>query len=241
MIFPELKIIGKSTFSNRDYHKVKLDWTKQDADKINFKKDWFRKHYLKWFDISKEQSDAFNQVLDEWNWNHFLYPSKYQKIFDTEYLIPNEYLQELKHLESLAISEWERARPFDTVVREKLLDISIRTINCYFYLLEDCYAQDYRELQKNGGVGKRGNVELVTTLNLFRFWKSYTGGGLLIDKASENIKREDLRKWFDDEVKEDLIENIRFKPLGMDLSEKDKILNLIQQKIRDNKLKVIGV
>lgn len=234
MIFPELKIIGKVRIVNRDYHKVKLDWSKQDVEKILWKKGWFKRQT----NLNKEQSDVFNKILDEYNWKPFLYPKKYQKIFDIEYLIPDEYLQELKHLESLAIGEWERARPFDTVVREKLLDISIKTINCYFYLLEDCYTQDYRELQKNGGEGKRDNVELVTILNLFRFWKSYTGGGLLIDKASENIKR---KKWFEDEVKEDLIENIRFKPLGIDISEKDKILNLIQQKIRDNKLKVIGV
>lgn len=237
MIFPELKVIGKVTNVNRDYHKVKLDWSKQDGDKIKWKKDWFKRQ----FQLSKEQSKAFNQILDEYNWKPFLYPKKYQKIFDTEYLIPDEYLQELKHLESLAISEWERARPFDTVVREQLLDISVKAINCYFYLLEDCYTLDYRELQKNGGSGKKDDGGLLTILNLFRFWKSYTGGGLLIDKASENIKREDLKKWFEDEVKEDLIENIRFKPLGIDISEKDKILSLIQQKIRDNKLKVIGV
>jgi hypothetical protein len=238
MIFPELKVIGKITFSNVDYHKVKLDWSKQDVDKVTKKKDWLKNHYTL-IDITKEQSDVFNLVLDEYNWEPFLYPLKYQKIFDTEYLIPDEYLQELKHLEGLAIGEWQRARPFDTVVRERLLHIAIKSINCYFYLLEDCYALDYRKLQKQGE-GKR-DVELVTILNLFRFWKLYTGGGLLIDKASENIKSKDLRKWFEDEVKEDLIENINFKPLGIDISQKDKILNLIQQKIRDNKLKEIGV
>lgn len=237
MIFPELKIIGKVRIVNRDYHKVKLDWSLQDADKIKWKKDWIKRLTQ----LGKEQSKVFNQILDEWNWKPFLYPKKYKKIFDIEYLLPDEYLQELKHLESLAIGEWQRARPFDTIVREKLLDICINAVNCYFYLLEDCYTQDYRELQKNGGEGKRDNAELVTILNLFRFWKSYTGGGLLIDKASERIKRDDLRKWFEDEVKEELIENISFKPLGIDIYEKDKVINLIQQKIRDNKLKVIGV
>lgn len=249
MKFPELKIIDKVPNKTRntdesELYLVELDWSKVDSFKSERKKEWYKKFSID--NPTKEQSEALTQVLDEVDWcGEILYPQKYKWIFDkhSQIKMPKSYYEECLYLSRKASEEWNRTRPFDTNVREELLEVSIKYAELFFYLICDAVYIYNSTTSKNNDFYFYGSI-LFRSLMLYRFWKFQTGGGLLYDKSTSFIKRytSSIVDRFDLEVKQDLIDNIKFDPFNLSddyLLKFDAMKVLIDQKVRDNKLKNI--
>lgn len=250
MKFPELKIIDRIPNTNKNAETkellvVELDWAGIDNYKIDSRKNWYKKYGVP--NATKEQEVALNQLLKEVDWKgNYLYPSKYQFIFDkySKFNITQHYYDECLHLRKMAIDEWNRQRPFDTNVREKLLDASNTFVDLFFYMIGDAIYIYNSELHLKSMSNDEAYFEhsvLLKTLMLYRFWKFQTGGGLLVDKASNFVKKynDSIRLRFDKEVIQDLIDNVRFEPLGIQQSypeREEQLLVLVNQRVRDNKL-----
>lgn len=249
MKFPELKIVDRipNTSKNADSKEflvVELDWREIDNHKIKSRKNWYKKYGVP--NATKEQEVALNQLLNEVDWHgNYLYPSKYQYVFDkyNKFNMTQSYYDECLHLRKMAIDEWNRQRPFDTNVRESLLEASMTFVNSFFYMIFDSIYIYNPEL--NSGVDRDEayfeHSVLLNSLMLYRFWKFQTGGGLLVDKASSFIKKynDSIRNRFDEEVRQDLVENVKFEPLGLEQyypEREEKLLVLVNQRVRDNKL-----
>jgi hypothetical protein len=249
MKFPELKIIDKVPNKTRNTNEselylVELDWSKVDSFKSEKKKEWYKKFSID--NPTKEQSEALTQVLDEVDWcGEILYPQKYKWIFDkySQIKMPKSYYEECLYLSRKAFEEWNRTKPFDTNVREELLEVSIKYAELFFYLICDAVYIYNSTTSKNDDFYFYGSI-LFRSLMLYRFWKFQTGGGLLYDKSTSFIKRytSSIVDRFDLEVKQDLIDNIKFDPFNLSddyLLKSDAMKVLIEQKVRDNKLKNI--
>jgi hypothetical protein len=249
MKFPELKIIDKVPNKTRntdesELYLVELDWSKVDSFKSERKKEWYKKFSID--NPTKEQSEALTQVLDEVDWcGEILYPQKYKWIFDkySQIKMPKSYYEECLYLSRKAFEEWNRTKPFDTNVREELLEVSIKYAELFFYLICDAVYIYNSTTSKNDDFYFYGSI-LFRSLMLYRFWKFQTGGGLLYDKSTSFIKRytSSIVDRFDLEVKQDLIDNIKFDPFNLSddyLLKSDAMKVLIEQKVRDNKLKNI--
>lgn len=249
MKFPELKIIDRIPNTNKnadskEFLVVELDWKEIDNYKIQSRKNWFKKYGVP--NATKEQEVALNQILKEVDWyGSYLYPSKYKYIFDkySKFNMTQHYYDECSHLRKMAIDEWNRQRPFDTNVREKLLDASTNFVELFFYMIGDAIYIYNPEISSdlNREEAYFEHSVLLKGLMLYRFWKFQTGGGLLVDKASDFVKRynDSIRDRFDKEVKQDLIDNVKFEPLGIEQSypeREEQLLVLVNQRVRDNKL-----
>lgn len=251
MRFPELKILDKvpntnRTSDNKEFLLVELDWSYVDSYKIDNKKKWYTTigatdNHLK---VKNDEYIALQQILNEVDWydSDFLYPKKYKHIFDkySKFKITKSYYDECQHLKKMAVEEWDRSRPFDTNVRERLLNASISFVNLFFYMIIDSIYIYNTEL-RNSQEDEFEQSVLLRSLMLYRFWKYQTGGGLLYDKSSEFVKDYlfSIRHRFENEVKPDLIDNIRFDVLGLPERYPDReneLKILIQQRLRDNKL-----
>ena len=153
----------------------------------------------------------------------------------------------------MAIEEWNRQRPFDTNVREELLVPAIGFVESFFYLINDAIYIYNADLHLNSVPpnlpmtdNQRDDVYfehsvLLRSLMLFRFWKFQTGGGLLFDKASKFTKRynDSIREKFNNEVKQDLIDNVKYNVFGLSQhypEKEEQLLVLVNQRVRDNKL-----
>ncbi len=244
--FPEFKIVGKvpnktSNTDEAELYLVELDWYKVDTFKSDRKKDWYKKYTIS--NPTKEQSDALCQVLDEVDWyGEILYPQKYKWVFDkySQIKMPKSYYEECLYLSKMASEEWNRSRPFDTNVREELLEAGIKYAELFFYLICDAVYIYNSTTSQNDDFYFYGSI-LFRSLMLYRFWKFQTGGGLLYDKSTRFIKKytSSIVDRFDLEVKQDLIDNVKFDPLNLSddyLVKSDAMKVLIEQKIRDNRL-----
>jgi hypothetical protein len=250
MKFPELKIIDKipntSKFADdKEFLVVQLDWTDIDNHKVKTRREWYQKHGLA--KPTKEQSIALNQMLDEIDWLEYLYPQKYKFIFDkySQFKITQSYYDECLHLRKMAIDEWNRSRPFDTNVRERLLNSAVNFVDLFFYMIGDAIYIYNAELHLKSMSNDEAYFEhsvILRSIMLFKFWKFQTGGGLLVDKSSEFVKRynDSIRGRFSREVKPYLIGNVEFEPFGSSyrnhLVREEQLGILVNQRVRDNKL-----
>lgn len=247
MYFPDLKIVGKVTNEDPRLEKkellvVELDWTDIDNKKIESRKSWYIKYGIE--NPTSEQKMALSQMLEELDWSEYLYPNKYKFIFDKyfRFKITNSYYEECIHLRKMAIEEWNRQRPFDTNVRESLLYPAISFIESFFYLINDAIYIFNPELKSdNSDNDYFEHSVLLRSLMLFRFWRFQTGGGLLVDRSTEFVKRynDSIRDKFDTEVKPDLIDSVRLEPFGLSQyypDREERLLILVNQRVRDNRL-----
>ena len=254
MKFPELKIIDKvkneSNYTDeKELLVVEIDWKEVDNSKIQSRKAWYLKYGVP--NSTKEQEVALRQLLKEVDWStEYLYPSNYSYIFDkySKFKITQKYYDECLHLRDKAIEEWNRKRPFDTNVRERLLDASNSFVNLFFYMIGDAIYIYNPELH----ISKTGNTDdayfehsvLLKSLMLFRFWKFQTGGGLLVDKSSGFISsyNDSICERFSKEVKPYLVSNIEHEPFGLSRyypEREEQLLVLVNQKVRDNRINSI--
>ncbi len=261
MKFPNLKIIdtveNKTGSDEKELLLIKIDWSDIDNHKIEARKNWYKKWGVP--NKTEEQSVALDQMLDEVDWNgEYLYPSKYTYIYKkySEFLISKSYYEECLHLIKMATEEWNRKRPFDTNVRESLLEGAIKFVELFFYLICDAIYIYNANLHLNTvppnlpTTNQKDDVYfehsvLLRSLMLFRFWKFQTGGGLLVDKSSEFIKRynDSIVDKFNSEVKQDLIDNVKFEPFGLSshyiIGKEEMLLSLVNQRVRDNRISKI--
>jgi hypothetical protein len=141
-----------------------------------------------------------------------------------------------------AKDDWERSRPFDTNVRETLLEAGIKYVELFFYMIADSiyiYNPEFRPLgMKNEDINFEQLI-LIRSLSLFRFWKFQTGGGVVVDRASDFTKKWRNNGQFEKEVKPILEKNMEFEPfeLTRHYPEREEELKvLVNQRVRDNRL-----
>ncbi len=247
MKFPELKIID--TIQNDMEHTdekelvvIELDWIDIDNHRIENRKDWYLKYGLG-PEVGQEQNLALKEILEEVNWSEILYTIKYVDILkEYSYIkMPKQYYDECQYLKEMAIEEWDRIRikPFETTVREKLLEVAIKYIDLFFYMITDAA---YMYNKKTTDHFFECSI-LLRSLMLYRFWKFQTGGGLIIDKSTDFMKgyTDDVKEKFK-LIKEDLIQNVKLEPFGLSRfypEREEELLKIVNQRVRDNKLKSI--
>jgi len=258
MKFPELKIIDRVSNDNtnlgvKELLVVQLDWFELDNYKIQSRKNWYKKYGIP--KATKEQSLALKQMLKEVDWLEYLYPQKYKYVFDkySKFKMTQSYYDECLHLSKMATEEWNRQRPFDTNVRENLLSPATSFVESFFYLINDAIYIYNADLHLSSVSPKlpmtdeqRDNFYfehsvLSRSLMLFRFWKFQTGGGLVVDRSTEFVKKynDSIRHKFKLNVNQDLIDNMQFEPFGLARyypEREEELLKLINQRVRDNKL-----
>jgi hypothetical protein len=186
MKFPDLIILDEVPNENKigDFKTLllcKLDWTNLDNHKIKRSKEWISQFLLE--KRSKDEDRILKLILDEYDWERELYPNQFKNllsIFDS-FKIPKSYYEECKHFEDLALSEWNRRRPFDTAVREECLSISIESIYLYFYMIKDALMIYDRRVDSSE------MLQIIESVSLFRFWKGQTGSGMVVQKALKNL------------------------------------------------------
>lgn len=247
MKFPELKIIDKISNKGKTDEKellvVQLDWSELDNHKIKSRADWYMKHGLA--KPTKEEKLALGQLLKEVDWSgDYLYPTKYKYIFEkySQFKMSQHYYDECQYLMKSFIGDWDRSRPFDTNVRETLLEAAYKYIELYFYMIGDAiyiYNPEFRPLGMKDEEINFEQLYLIRSLFSFRFWKFQTGGGLVVDRATEFVSKWRDSDRFYKEVKPVLERNMKFEPMGLSphYPEREEELKvLIAQRVRDNRL-----
>jgi hypothetical protein len=248
MKFPELKIIDKvsgdrKTGDEKELLLVQLDWSELDNHKIKSRADWYMKHGIP--KSSKEEKLALEQLIKRVDWSgEYLYPLEYEYIFEkySQFKISQHYYNECLHLMKSAQTDWDRSRPFDTNVRETLLEAAYKYIELYFYMIADAIYIYNREFRPLGIKDEEINFEqlyLIRSLFSFRFWKFQTGGSLVVDRATEFVSKWRDSDRFYKEVKPVLERNMKFEPMGLspNYPEREEELKvLIAQRVRDNRL-----
>lgn len=229
LIFPNLVIEKEFIYNAEKYYNVFLDWEPIDNYKIEYKKQW----YLKYLNLDKLDSVILKQLLEEANWLEFLYPKEFENIYKkfSKFMIPIRYYNECIYLKSKAIEEYNRPKAFDTIVRETLSEVCDKYISLFFYMIFDGL-HIY-----NLGFKSEEDPYCIFNAWLFRFWKSFTGGGLVIDKSFDFIKNQE----YIDNIRPILNNNMKFNIFNIpnDLNEFEFIKKIIHQKKRDNKIKEI--
>lgn len=186
MNFPNLIILDEIPNEDKkgDYQTLllcKLDWTEIDNHKIKRSKEWISQFLLE--KRSKDEDRILKLILDEYDWERELYPNQFKHLFSLldSFKIPKSYYEECKHFEDLALSEWNRRRPFDTAVREECLSVAIESSYLYFYMIKDAL------MIYDGRVDNSEMLQIIESVSLFRFWKGQTGSGLVVQKALKNL------------------------------------------------------
>jgi hypothetical protein len=246
MRFPDIKIIEEVEDQTKTILRCKIDWSDLDEHKKISTIKWWNNYMVD--KLSVDEKKVLNDILNDANWDEFLYPTKYKHIYDMfEYIdIPITYYNELIHLRDLSLLEWNRSRPFDTSVREHLLSTSIKSVELYFFLLSDALLYN-KELYTNINIindelkiinGYRCN-SIMYILWLFRFWKHQTGNGLVITRSLAPF----VKNLFSDDFLYTLEENMRFRILNnvltSDINISDALKIFIRTRLRDDKLNSI--
>jgi hypothetical protein len=248
MKFPELKIIEKvpgdrNTGDEKELLLIQLDWSELDNHKIKSRGEWYMKHGIP--KSSKEEKLALEQLLKEVNWSgEYLYPLEYKYIFEkySQFKISQHYYDECQYLIKSFIDDWNRSRPFDTNVRETLLEAAYKYIELYFYMIGDAiyiYNPEFRPLSMKDEEINFEQLYLIRSLFSFRFWKFQTGGGLVVDRATEFASKWRDSDRFYKEVKPILERNMKFEPMGLSQyypEREDELKVLVSQRVRDNRL-----
>ena len=101
-------------------------------------------------------------------------PSGFEWVNDVVYVLSDSYLNEIRRMAQLALSEWNVHRPFDTAIREGCLSPAIELIKCCFLLLGDCvYDPNTRYFSREP------RSRLLRYILGYRFWFHQTGSGLI--------------------------------------------------------------
>ncbi len=170
--------------NKKDLELYKLDWDSVDEYKNKQHAEWI----YGWKDkLPPDFKDRPPPTL----------PQHYDVIVkNIVYAVPVNYLREVWHFTSLYVSEWNRERSFDTTIREMCYQPAIAAINCAFKLLDDCiYDVDKRNWFRSSicGDGKINKLAL-RHLTLYKYWRQFTGDGLVWGHAELN-ELEDLVRW----------------------------------------------
>ncbi len=231
MILPELKIIGKDLNHNEntatEYLTVELNWDEMENYKITSRKNWYKQY------ANVKDKETLDIVLNNINWHDgFFYPTEFTEFFKmySKFKMPINYYNECSYLKNSAITEWNREKRFDTIVREALLEPAIAYIESYFHIICDSifmynlqlFKKDEKALQQRT---IRDKYKLITLL-LFRLWKHQTGSGLILNHSF---------KYASDELIQEL-RPILNKNINYDILNLCDINSLVEQEKRNQKL-----
>lgn len=117
-------------------------------------------------------------------------PGTLPEEFDTEikslvYQLPAAYRRSIEHFTSLFLLERNANYPFDTCIRDGCMRVSHAAINTAFFLLSDCI------VDPNTGSWYRNDKQLVECKLRYKFWRLYTGRGLVFEFAGHHR----LERW----------------------------------------------
>jgi hypothetical protein len=206
----------------------RLDWSELESNKIKKSKEWILQFILN--NRTSDEDKILKLILDEYDWHSELYPNQFKKVLSLldSFKMPKSYYEEIKHFEDLALSEWNRKRPFDTNVREECLSVSIESVSTYFYLIKDAIYIWNKEVE-NSEI-----PQIIECVSLFRFWKGQTGPGLVSNRSLKPIKfKQDLydrlQKAFEDCLELSVLP----------LRSETNLREMIKIRIRDEKIKEI--
>lgn len=154
---PQLKHLGLVQPGQRELGLYRLNWEEVDEYK---KSDQGR------FGLTKPPTAHVPSTL----------PKEYdERVLALHFAIPAEYKRAIKHFTTLFLTERCGEWGFDTCVRDHCLEASAAAINTAFYLLSDCLWE--------GDGWMRNDRYLLLVLMKYKFWRLYTGRGLVQKKA----------------------------------------------------------
>lgn len=166
LYFPQISRIGETHFkswSENDSEKTvniyKLDWSQIDK----FKKENFYKHIANSSD--EKYFGSIPEPYDSW-------------VQDLQFVVPRDYLEEIRKCSKKAAMRWGNEYPFDTMIREICLEPAISFVNVAFRLLSDCLYDS-----ETNYFSRDSSRKIVTQALLYKFWRDQTGRGLVRDHA----------------------------------------------------------
>ena len=135
-----------------------LNWSYKDEKVEGDHLQWLANHW------PTKNIPVHNRLPEKWeNW-----------LSGIKYAIPSTYYKEISNQSHLAIEEWNREYPFDTVIREMCLQSAIAHVAVAFKLVADCAYDPATNYYS------RGDDKIILKYALmYRFWIGQTGGGLL--------------------------------------------------------------
>lgn len=126
----------------------------------------------------KDQSADANEIHTQ-GWSPDTLPPELDfKVKDLCFALSDDYKRGIQHFARLFVEERTRKWGFDTCVRDHCMKASAAAINTAFYLLSDCMHHDEIEGWYRGP-WKRIYLYAMQ----FKFWRLYTGRGLVWGKA----------------------------------------------------------
>lgn len=188
MRFPDLNIIKEVENDKKigDYKTLllcHLDWSTLDVYKKSKHISWI----FNLIDTKNKYSEkAIDMFIDEqFDWDEFNYPTFYKEVYEKfQYIkIPKPYYEEIEYFKKMAISEFNKKRPFDTNIRERCLNPAIESVDLFFHLIYDSV------LIFNEQFRGASNIEILKSLWLYRFWKHQTGSGMLVLRSTRDIDK----------------------------------------------------
>lgn len=161
----------------------RLDWTKMESALLQKHKDWQAQILTKsdkW-NVAKKQQVQFVPGL----------PQPYLSIVDGfKFALNANSIKEIRRCVRCAFDEYQIIRPFDTGIRDMLLNPAISYISCAFKLLTDCLFDEVT----NRWSRKIPLKMIASQAMLYRFWSHQTGSGLVREHADLDRLRE-VQKW----------------------------------------------
>ena len=142
---------------------------------------------LDWNPIDKTRRDRYvKSIVDEVKgipidklYPFTTMPPPYNKwIKGLFFVIPHNYMEEIRRCARLGVIEWSTARPFDTMIKGICLEPAIDYIFVAFRLLADCVYDKKTEYYYRG----KDKIFIAQAL-LYKFWSFQTGSGLIKDHA----------------------------------------------------------
>lgn len=201
MIFPKLNVLNENWKVDSGYENTfflcHLDWSSFDEWKIEIHKHKILMRLDR--KLTPEEMEAFETIMTSSNWKEWTYPTQFESVYKKfeQFAVPKSYYQEIIYFQEMALNEYNRSRPFDTNVRDHLLEVAEAAVRQYFYLIWDAIWMFNKELYetKQGGFILDNQdyfcsiqqINLIESLWLFRFWKHQTGGGLVVERSLKNL------------------------------------------------------
>lgn len=198
--FPTLvRLPGQEAVINRDpaFHDdarssiplYRLDWRDVDEAKIHAHTKWLKERkdlpVSKWVPFTPLTNPAWATRLD-----------------NLQFAVTDSYGEEIRRLTEMAMSEWDRSRLFDTLVKDACLAPAISMVQTAFFLLSDCIwdpegrpvlisrgrpiPEEFVSLTHEPYWLRGTEKKTYEVALLIRFWDRQTSRGLVASQAGLN-------------------------------------------------------
>lgn len=161
----------------------KLDWDPVDQYKKDEYAEWKQKYWDETKTCESERPGTLPPEIDE-------------KVKDLTFALSYDYKRAIEHFTRLFVEERTRQWKFDTVVRDRCLTVSASAINVAFYLISDCMYN-----AESDGWYRGPHKRLYLHAMQYKFWRLYTGRGLVWDKSDLPELEQSMSYMEDDQAK----------------------------------------